>query len=64
MPVCRKYPLPILIGDAIGGIDQNQVYKVVPTVKILYVLDKSFAHTCALSLAKNFRLFKIIYSTK
>ena len=55
------YWIAILIGDTIGGNDQNQVYKVIPTVKCLYVLDKPFAHTCALSQAKNFGLLKIIY---
>ena len=32
MPVCRMYWIAVLIGNAIGGIDQNQVYEVVPTV--------------------------------
>ena len=64
MLVCRKYPNSVLIGNAIGGTDRNQVYGVIPTVKILYVLDKSFAHTYALSLAKDFRLLKVIYGTK
>ena len=64
MPVCRKYLIAILIGDTIGGTNQNQVYGVIPTVKILYVPNNSLAHTYALSLAKNFRLLKIIYGTK
>ena len=58
------YWIAIHIGDTIGGTNRNQVYKVIPTVKSLYVLDKPFAHTCALSLAKNFGLLKIIYGTK
>ena len=53
MDVCRKYPIAILIGDTIGGTNRNQVYGVIPTVKILYVPNKSFAYTYALSLAKN-----------
>ena len=64
MPVCRMYRIVILIGDTIGGINRNQVYGEVPTVKILYVLGKSFSHICLLSLAKNFGLLKIIYNTK
>ena len=64
MPVCRKYLIAILIGDTIGGTNWNQVYGVIPTVKNLYVPNNSLAHTYALSLAKNFRLSKIIYGTK
>ena len=64
MPICRKCPITILIGNTIGGTNQNQVYGVIPTVKILYVLSNTLAHTYALSLAKNFRLSKIIYGTK
>ena len=61
---CRKCPIAVLIGNTIGGTNRNQVYGVIPTVKILYVLDKSFVHTYTLSLAKNFGLLKIIYGTK
>ena len=64
MAVCRKYPITVLIGDTIGGTNQNQVYGVIPTVKILYVQNNSLAHTYALSLAKNFGLSRIIYGTE
>ena len=42
MPVCRKYLIAVLIGDTIGGTNWNQVYGVIPTVKILYVPNKFF----------------------
>ena len=64
MPVCRKYLIAGIFGDAIGGTNWNQVYRVIPTVKNLYVPNNSLAHTYTLSLAKTFRLSKIIYSTK
>ena len=64
MPICRKYPIAVLIGNTIGGTNRNQVYGVIPTVKNLYVPNNSLAHTYALSLAKNLRLLKIIYGTK
>ena len=64
MGIRRKYPITVLIGNTIGGTNRNQVYGVIPTVKILYVPNKSLAHTYALSLAKNFRLLKIIYASK
>ena len=53
MDICRKYPIVVLIGNTIGSTNRNQVYGVIPTVKILYVPNKSFAYTYALSLAKN-----------
>ena len=56
--------LIILIGNTAGSTDWNQVYEVIPTVIFLYVPNNSLAHTYTLSLAKNFRLSKIIYGTK
>ena len=41
MPVCRKYLIAILIGDTIGGTNWNQVYGVIPTVKI-FICTKQF----------------------
>ena len=63
MTVCRMYQITIHISDAISSSDWNQVYKVIPTVKTLYLLGKPFAHTCALSQAKKFELSKILYGT-
>mgnify|MGYP003334091583 CR=1 FL=1 len=57
------YRVTIHIGNTIGGSDRNQVYKVIPTVKTLYLLGKPFAHICALSQAKKFELSKILYGT-
>ena len=63
MTICRMYWIAIHIGITIGSTNRNQVYEVIPTVKILYLLGKPFAHTCALSQAKKIELSKILYGT-